>query len=1161
MSQSTQWGAGMSLSELTDRNAVLAAIREYDLLGQEAFLAKYGYSQARRYQLIHEGKPYDSKAIVGVAFGNQFPERGPLQHSDFSGGDATVVPILQKLNFTVQTSEKQDRPASVSAEDVLLIRQSRAKVKYSELSPDERAAYNRVHEGLQQLGSIARDNLNQPSNYSVKLTSGFYPNSGIRGGLPKDLWFAVSNQRNYDVWVGMPQLFMIVSERGVEYGFAASIHPSDFSIQAIKQRVREVAPEIFKELPQPGSPGATALDTSLVQTGRWYLRKKTRLEPNINDFSSLDQWLTFLKSPASAKDAAGAISRYISIDELTSSALDFPVLMKELATVFSDTMDKIVAPAQPTNPIQNGLEQLLTVYPSFRSTVAFGQHEQLKNVLNRLRSSVEALPALREHPRVRVSWSVGQGDFARIPWIALMDERETTSTQRGIYCAFLFSEDMSGVYLTLIQGATTTVDESGRMEARRILRQQAEAMREIVRPQLQSFSLNNDLDLHTDGVLGQDYEASTIAYRHYSTGAVPEDAALNDDIDQLLTAYNQILQQRPAAEQESIQWWIFQSNPKIYNIDGAVRDLSELTWTVKHEALRASVGDRVFFWRAGREAGVIALGTIIEAPAGRDNLPAEEKYLLSPERLGGTQSRVLVRVDQRLDEVLLRTAIAADPRLRDLMILRFANYSTFKVLPHHADAILELIDNIEQPPPDVIAETARRMWIYAPGENAEFWDAFYEGGFMAIGWDSLGDLSQYGSLEDVLAALKNEYQSEGRPTNNARTCYDFVHTIRAGDRVFVKRGRNTIIGYGTVTGDYEYRADRSQFKNVRTVRWEGRGTWTSPAPVAIKTLTDVTGDTAFVNALEQMVGGAITGTPKPIPVAVRDPYTVEQALDGLFLDAETFRRSLAIWHLKKNLILQGPPGVGKSFIARRLAYALMGYRDPSRVRTVQFHQSYSYEDFIQGYRPSESGLTLQQGVFLEFCEKALSDPNEMYVFTIDEINRGNISKILGELMLLIEPDKRSPEWATKLAYSPAAEERFYVPPNVYLLGMMNTADRSLSFVDYALRRRFAFVTLRPEYSSNEFRQDLIHRGAEIQLVDRIVSRMSALNDDIAGDQTNLGYGFCIGHSFFCAAGDDEALGESWYKRVIDTEIVPLLEEYWFDNPDRANEWHRRLIAE
>jgi MoxR-like ATPase len=925
------------LGELTNRDAVLAAIKEHDTLGREAFLAKHGYSPARRYQLVHDGKSYDAKAIVGVAFGHQFPERGPLHPSEFSGGDGTVVPLLKKLDFDVRTIQ-------------------------------------------------------------------------AKGGTDRD-------------------------------------------------------------------------------------------------------------------DGAN-----------------------------------IVAPPQ-TNPVQTGLEDFLTIYPSARSTVVFGQHGDVKNKLNLLRSALEALPAVRSRPHIRVSWSVGQGKFAFVPWIALLDERETTSTQRGIYGVFLFPENMSGVYLTLNQGTTDTIQQTGRIEGRSILRQQAEAMRQILGPQLRSFSFANDIDLRTEGDRGQDYQASTIAHRYYAKGIIPEDQILNDDLEQLLAGYDEILKQRPTLQQPSPQWWIFQANPKMYNIDGAVHDLSELTWTVKHEALQVSVGDRVFFWRAGREAGVIALGTIIDRATVRENLPTEEQYVLNTERLGGSQSRVLVRVDRRLDEPLLRTAIAAEPRLKDLMILRFANYSTFKVPPHHAQAIVELLENLEQPAADAAPEIGRRVWVYAPGGNAEFWDEFYEAGIMAIGWDELGDLSQYGSLDDMLAALQQQYAPEGRPTNNARSCYDFMHTIRVGDRVFVKRGRNTIIGYGTVAGEYEHRADRTQFKNVRTVRWEGKGTWGSPAPLAVKTLTDVTEDTASVSALENMVSGPIGETPKPVPAATREPYGVEQAIDGLFMEGEAFRRALSIWRQKKNLILQGAPGVGKSFIARRLAYALMGYRDPSRVRTVQFHQSYSYEDFVQGYRPSGNGLSLQQGVFLEFCEKALTDPNEIYVFTIDEINRGNLSKILGELMLLIEPDKRSPEWATKLAYAPAAEERFYVPSNVFLLGMMNTADRSLSFVDYALRRRFAFATLRPEYGSDKFRQHLVSRGASVELVDRIVARMSSLNEDIAADKTNLGPGFCVGHSFFCSAALEEALDNDWYQRVVSTEILPLLEEYWFDNPARADEWHDRLVAD
>jgi len=272
-----------------------------------------------------------------------------------------------------------------------------------------------------------------------------------------------------------------------------------------------------------------------------------------------------------------------------------------------------------------------------------------------------------------------------------------------------------------------------------------------------------------------------------------------------------------------------------------------------------------------------------------------------------------------------------------------------------------------------------------------------------------------------------------------------------------------------------------------------------------------------------------------------------------------FTRLIEIWEAKKNLILQGAPGVGKTFIARRLAYALMGYRDPTRVRTVQFHQSYGYEDFVQGYRPSDKGFALREGVFLGFCARALEDPGERYVFIIDEVNRGNLSKILGELMLLIEPDKRSPDWAVKLAYAEKAEERFYVPSNVFILGMMNTADRSLAVVDYALRRRFAFATIKPAFGEEAFRAYLVACGVAKATMSQLIDRMMALNDAIAADTTNLGPGYCIGHSFFTPADADGERGTDWYKAVVENKIVPLLQEYWFDQPDKVTQWRARLL--
>jgi MoxR-like ATPase len=287
---------------------------------------------------------------------------------------------------------------------------------------------------------------------------------------------------------------------------------------------------------------------------------------------------------------------------------------------------------------------------------------------------------------------------------------------------------------------------------------------------------------------------------------------------------------------------------------------------------------------------------------------------------------------------------------------------------------------------------------------------------------------------------------------------------------------------------------------------------------------------------------------------------MQDALADLFLDQHELEELLALFRAKKNIVLQGAPGVGKTFIARRVAYLLMARRDDARTRMVQFHQSYSYEDFIQGYRPSESGGFIRRdGAFFDFAKLAESDPDRPYVFIIDEINRGNLSKILGELMMLIEPDKRGSEYALSLAYSRPDEPLFSVPPNLFILGLMNTADRSLALVDYALRRRFGFYKLEPQFKSARFRTFLLARGVESNLIDIIVDRMVALNGEIATDKVRLGPGYQIGHSFFVPMEATHLFDAAWYRRVIRSEIAPLLEEYWFDDADKAETWTAQLL--
>lgn len=302
---------------------------------------------------------------------------------------------------------------------------------------------------------------------------------------------------------------------------------------------------------------------------------------------------------------------------------------------------------------------------------------------------------------------------------------------------------------------------------------------------------------------------------------------------------------------------------------------------------------------------------------------------------------------------------------------------------------------------------------------------------------------------------------------------------------------------------------------------------------------------------------------KPMAITT-SPYTMADATADLFLDPSEIAEITDTLRDLKNVVLQGPPGVGKTFLARRLAYLLLGEKDRTRVEMVQFHQAYAYEDFVQGYRPTEGGFHRADGIFYRFCKQAAKDLGRPYVFIIDEVNRGNLAAIFGEVMMLIENDKRGPDFAIPLTYVSEADQRdrdryrFYVPENLHLLGLMNTADRSLAMVDYALRRRFRFFSLRPLFN-DRLRTLLATAGCPDALVTRLFQRITELNAEISEDSQNLGSGYQIGHSFFCPA-PNQIPNDQWYADVIRHSVVPLLEEYWFDDPDRVQELSTRLLS-
>ena len=573
-------------------------------------------------------------------------------------------------------------------------------------------------------------------------------------------------------------------------------------------------------------------------------------------------------------------------------------------------------------------------------------------------------------------------------------------------------------------------------------------------------------------------------------------------------------------------------------------------------------------------------------------------------------------------------------------------------------------------------------WLYSPGEGASKWSLCINAGLMCIGWDAMGDLSQYASREEMRDAVKKHYPTDGSAVNDSLAVWQFANEMKPGDVVFAKRGMYKIIGRGIVESDYMFNDNLTDFKHIRKVKWTDVGEWDAVGKNAMKTLTNITPYTDYVEKLNQLIDGTseqpaettgkqywwLVGNPKiwslsgmkvgeeqqytlynenghkrkvfqnfidakagdivigyearptqkvvglleiskandgkeigfkktesllePIPFSTlkvtpglegmeymknqqgsffkvtadeydiimemvrgenpipkqekKEKYTKSNFLDEVYVSYLDYERLESLILRKKNLILQGAPGVGKTFAAKRLAYAIMGEKDDNRVMQVQFHQNYSYEDFVMGYKPNEEGgFELKNGVFYRFCKRAAADSEHKYFFIIDEINRGNLSKIFGELLMLIENDYR--DKPIQLAYK---DEMFAVPSNLYIIGMMNTADRSLAMIDYALRRRFSFFEMKPGFNNAAFEEGI--RKLHDPQLNNLVKAIVELNKVIENDDS-LGSGFCIGHSYLCNLGYHYEL-----ENIVEYDIIPMLREYWFDNDERFNQEAQKL---
>ncbi len=438
-------------------------------------------------------------------------------------------------------------------------------------------------------------------------------------------------------------------------------------------------------------------------------------------------------------------------------------------------------------------------------------------------------------------------------------------------------------------------------------------------------------------------------------------------------------------------------------------------------------------------------------------------------------------------------------------------------------------------------------WMYTVFDDTS-WMECQQKEIMVLGMDDIGDYSQYDSKESLRQELISTYDNSTSRKNQALMAWNFANKLAINDVIFAKRS-NTLVGKGIVTGDYIFDDSRQEYKNIRTVKWLQISEWEHPGKSVAKRLTDITPYTDYIEKLITIFTPDELDDVDTQPEVDYPEYSSADFLSDVYMSEQDYETLVNVLKMKKNIILQGAPGVGKTFTAKRLAYSIIGAKNPDRVQMIQFHQSYSYEDFIEGYRPTENGFTIKKGSFYKFCKLAEDDDENDYFFIIDEINRGNLSKIFGELFMLIEKDKRGIE--LQLLYS---DENFSVPPNVYIIGMMNTADRSLAMLDYALRRRFSFFTMKPGFNTIGFQtyQDSLKSDA----FKKLISCIKQLNSKIAAD-ISLGEGFCIGHSYFCGLTAKTATVRT-LTSIIEYELIPLLKEYWFDEPEKIIDWSDRL---
>jgi 5-methylcytosine-specific restriction endonuclease McrBC GTP-binding regulatory subunit McrB len=797
---------------------------------------------------------------------------------------------------------------------------------------------------------------------------------------------------------------------------------------------------------------------------------------------------------------------------------------------------------------------------------------------------------------LEVKVSFGKGRSARIPWVGLLKEPNTIL--KGIYPVFLLFKEFNVLVLAYC------ISETNKPE----------------------FKWSNiDFSNTINNWHSREYKKSPYRYGSsyikgiYNLDFKIDKEMIKQDLNEIVFEYQKL----DFETKSESNYWVFQGNPKVYDFETSLKENILTNWTVSAHKDKIKVGDKVIIWITGSQSGCYALAEVTSKP--------HERRFSPDDHLWEKNNKIDLKVDIKITHNFTDNPISKEDieDIESLNNLKVGHQGTnFSATNEEYDTMVKLRDQDDN----------IKYWIYAPGENADYWDEFYNLGIMGLGWDALGDLRSYTSKKKIQEKLQKLAETKSSKKNDSTANFEFVHKIKPKDIIIVKKGRSELLGFGEITSDYYYDNERDRFKSCRKVDWKTKGNWKVNHSLVLKTLTNISDYPSKNDNYEKyyeyllsimgannkpqeslslnqiLYGPPGTGKTYRLQKEYFDQFTInetslsrDQYIESLVVDLTWWQAiSIAVLDLQTakvndiydHKIVRAKEKVSSSKTVKPTIWGQLQYHTlldcpnvnvvsraeplffnksedslwsidndlleqsfpeafeileksnnfiPSSNKRIKnyefitFHQSFSYEDFIEGIKPrldeteKDVSFEIKDGVFKKICLKAQADPNNNYAIFIDEINRGNVSAIFGELITLIEADKRigtANEIKVKLPYS---KSDFGVPSNLSIIGTMNTADRSVEALDTALRRRFSFIEIMPKpslLSNIKFK--------EFTLEDVLITINERIEVLLDRDHT-------IGHSYFIKleSGDIEGL-----KLVFLNNIIPLLQEYFYHNYEK-----------